>query len=203
MKGFGGSFLGTGGRSILGRDRSVKISSTKLFWAFFFFQLLWFCTFFDDFWGFGEFMIEIMWDLNREQQLYDQRTQLLLICHWKFFSQFSSKGQLCCTFRFEGSVDRDYLWNEEQSWVLYWKLTSVWQANVSLFPQSGFYLGRQYLNLKNCRFSNHHRIVMNQESSILIRDWFFWVKYFRIGNRFGRHPKLKIKSHYNATNIFI
>ena len=88
MKGFGGSFLGTGGRSILGRDRSVKISSTKLFWAFFFFQLLWFCTFFDDFWGFGEFMIEIMWDLNREQQLYDQRTQLLLICHWKILSQF-------------------------------------------------------------------------------------------------------------------
>ena len=26
-------------------------------------------------------MIEIRWDLNREQQLYDQRKQLLLICH--------------------------------------------------------------------------------------------------------------------------
>jgi len=28
-------------------------------------------------------MIEIRWDLNREQQLYDQRKQLLLICHLK------------------------------------------------------------------------------------------------------------------------
>jgi len=48
VKGIGGSLMGMGGQLILGRHGSVTIW-TKLFWAFFSFQLLWFFTFFDDF----------------------------------------------------------------------------------------------------------------------------------------------------------
>jgi len=73
------------GRSIIKfwaeRDGSVKFS-TKLFWALFFlFSFYGFLLFLMIFEVFGEFMIEIRWNLNREQQLYDQRKQLLLICH--------------------------------------------------------------------------------------------------------------------------
>ena len=45
-------------------------------------------------------MIEIRWDLNREQQLYDQRKQLLLTCHLKivkillFFSRYRDRSKM-------------------------------------------------------------------------------------------------------------